>query len=226
MSAHIRHRGFTLIEVMVAVTILGVLAVLAVTTLVYGTGRSRLNNAAFEVSSLLSVAQLRASSTGVPHYVIFSQEGALTNVYLLERADDASAPIDWSTVDLSSELEHVGGRVRDRIALSRSDTATVDLAALNASRLPVSKLPEPFAAIPLAPGDTSTPLAQACSFCVSTGTGARGVIRFSPDGTVRILTATALAGGVLALRPDTAGERGQHTRLVVISAPAGVVRVF
>lgn len=223
----VSHRGFTLVEVMVAVAILGILAMLATTFMVYGTGRARLNNAAFEVTAMLSVAQIRATSTGVPHYAVFFQEGPRAGVYLLERADNPLAPVDWTTADLTNALEKVGGTVRDRILLATSDTAAVDFAVLDSATLPISALPEPFAAIPLTPGGSSTPLAKACSFCVAGGVGGtRGVLRFNPDGTVRVMTAQAPGGGVIALTPNTEQQRNLHTRLVVISAPAGVFRVF
>ncbi len=65
-----RNRGVALIEAMVVATV-AVLAALAAVGLLYGTGRARLNNAVFEVSSLLAVGQMRAASTGVPHYALF-----------------------------------------------------------------------------------------------------------------------------------------------------------
>jgi len=228
LVAHTRRtRGFTLVEVMVTIAILGILAMLAATFMVYGAGRARLNNAAFEVTSVLSVAQIRATSTGVPHYAVFFQDAAAAGVYLLERADDPLAPIDWRTADISDALEQVGGTVRDRVMLATSDTAAVEFAVLDSSRLPIPSLPEPFSAIALTPGGAGSPLAQACSFCVAGGAGGtRGVLRFNPDGTVLVMTANALAGGVIALTPNTEQQRNLHTRLVVISAPAGVFRVF
>ncbi|MBN1205965.1 MAG: prepilin-type N-terminal cleavage/methylation domain-containing protein, partial [Myxococcaceae bacterium] len=45
-------RGFTLIEVMTAVVILIILATLAVTFMVYGVGKARVNNAVFDVAAL------------------------------------------------------------------------------------------------------------------------------------------------------------------------------
>lgn len=221
-----RTRGFTLVEVMVVVAIIGILAMLATSFMVFGTGRARLNNAAFEVTSMLSVAQIRATSTGVPHFAVFFQEGAVAGVYLLERADDPLAPVDWKTADISNALEKVGGSVRERILLTTSDTAAVDFAVLDGSKLPISALPEPFAAISLSPGGSGSSLSRACSFCITGGAGGtRGVLRFNPDGTVRVMTTSALGGGVIALTPNTE-QRNLHTRLVVISAPAGVFRVF
>jgi type II secretory pathway pseudopilin PulG len=212
---------------MVAVTILAILAMMAATVMVYGTGRARLNNAAFEVTSLLSVAQIRATSTGETHYAVFYQDDEEAGVYLLQRADNLGPVIDWTTVDISNRLASVGGRVRDHITLANSDTAAVDFAVLDGARLPMSTLPEPFAAIPLAPGGAGSALAQACSFCITSGAGGtRGVLRFNPDGTVRVMTTSALGGGVIALTPNTNQQRNIHTRLVVISSPAGVFRVF
>jgi prepilin-type N-terminal cleavage/methylation domain-containing protein len=227
LVAHTRRtHGFTLVEVMVAVAIVGILAMLATSFMVFGTGRARLNNAAFEVTSLLSVAQIRATSTGVPHYAVFFQEGAVAGLYLLERADDPLAPVDWKTADISNALEKVGGSVRERILLTTSETASVDFAVLDGSKLPIASLPEPFAAISLSPGGSGTSLARACSFCITGGAGGtRGVLRFNPDGTVRVMTTSALGGGVIALTPNT-DQRNLHTRLVVISAPSGVFRVF
>jgi hypothetical protein len=164
----------------------------------------------------------------VPHYAVFFQEGAVAGVYRLERADEPlAAAIDWPTVDISNALEKVGGTVKDRLLLASSDTAAVEFAVLDGAQLPISKLPEPFSAIPLTPGGSSTSLARACSFCVAGGVGGtRGVLRFNPDGTVQVLTTGALGGGVIALTPNTEQQRNLHTRLVVISTPAGVFRVF
>ncbi len=121
--------------------------------------------------------------------------------------------------------------MRDRVTLTRgAETSAVAFPDLESVTAPVrpNPLPAPFAAIPVRRGGASMELARACSFCVENSGTARGVIRFNPDGTVRILTggAQSSTGGVIALTPRTAQQRDIITRLVVISVPAGIYRVL
>lgn len=98
-------KGFTLIELMTAVAIIAVLASLAVTVMVYGTGKARMNNTVFDLSALLNTAQLSAMSRGAAHYVILYRDpqGQIQAV-LMERPD-APPAIDWNNLDLA----HVPG---------------------------------------------------------------------------------------------------------------------
>ncbi|XXF77351.1 prepilin-type N-terminal cleavage/methylation domain-containing protein [Myxococcaceae bacterium GXIMD 01537] len=224
MAAHTRrNRGVTLVEVMIVVAIIATIAAMAGSFFVYGTGRARLNNAAFEVSSMLSVAQIRASSTGVPQYAVFFESGGNAGMYLLERAD-AVGPIDWTMVDVTNDAA-VGGNMRDRMTLARSDTAAINFAPLDPANFPGGAVPAPFTAISLTPASASSPLSQACSFCTFNGGITRGVIRFNEDGTVRMLTGGSQVGGVIAFTPNT-DQRNLMHRFVVISAPSGISRVF
>ncbi len=223
-----RHKGFSLLEVMVVVAILGILGTMAATFMVYGSGRARMDNAAFEVASVLSVAQIRATSTGVPHYAIFYQEGPLTRLYLLERRDELG-PVDWTLANLSNDLTAVGGAMRDRVTLTRvAETNTIAFADLDSAVVLPKPLPQPFAAIPVRRGSGGSDLGRACSFCIDGAGTTRGVIRFNTDGTVRILTGGAQAslGGVIGFTPTTTQQRNIITRMVVISVPAGIYRVF
>jgi type II secretory pathway pseudopilin PulG len=90
---------------MTVVAIVAVLATLAVTLMVYGTGRARMNNTVFDMAAMMSTAQLSAMSRGSPHYVIIYRDpqGQIQSV-LLERPD-APPQIDWTALDLS----HVPG---------------------------------------------------------------------------------------------------------------------
>jgi type II secretory pathway pseudopilin PulG len=90
---------------MTAVAIIAVLASLAVTVMVYGTGRARTNNAVFDIAAMLSTAQLSAMSRGTPHYVIIYRDpsGQIQSV-LMERPD-APPAVDWDNLDLA----HVPG---------------------------------------------------------------------------------------------------------------------
>lgn len=233
MHAHTRRtRGFSLLEVMIVVAILGILGAMAATAMVYGSGRARMDNSTFEVAAMLSTGQVRATSTGVPHYAIFFQEGDTRRLILLERRDnDPVGPVDWTTVSLADNVQAAGGIVRDRMNFGReTETASVSFADLELATSPIqpNPLPQPFSAIQIKRGGAATELGRACSFCVDGGGGSRGVIRFEPDGTVRMLTggAQSAAGGVIGFTPDTERQRNIVTRMVAISVPSGIYRVF
>ena len=106
MPVRSRHRrGFTLIEVMTAVVILIILTALAVTYMVYGMGKARMNNAVFDATAMINAAQLRAISRGTPHYVFIHQ----TSRHRTHPRAPAGAgapgraarPANWNTLDLS-----------------------------------------------------------------------------------------------------------------------------
>jgi len=219
VSSRSRFAGFTLIEVLVAVAILGVLVTLAFMAVFHGTARVRVSNAAFEVGALYTAAQLRATSMGVPHYVVFHDDGTDFGAYLLERPDALGA-YNWAAEDVLDSTQ-VGGTRHEQLRLSRES----GLGFVNLARPGLRPLPAPFASIPLTPSGTSR-LLGGCSFCTEGTGGARGVIRFSPDGTVQLLTGSTELGGVIAFEPDSRGTSSGHPRLIVIAAPAGAIRVF
>ncbi len=220
MSVRSRSAGFTLVELMVVVGILGVLVTLAGVAVFHGTARVRVSNAAFEVGALYTAAQMRATSMGVPHYVVFHDDGTTFGVSLLERSDALGA-YNWARDDVM-DLASVGGIQHERLRLS--DEGGLGFLDLGASGSERGALPAPFASIPLTPSGSGR-LLGGCSFCTSGIGGARGVIRFSPNGTVQLMTGDAEAGGVVAFAPDSRGFQSGTPRLVVIATPAGAVRV-
>jgi len=219
VSSRSRSAGFTLIELLVAVAILGVLVTLAGMAVFHGTARVRVSNAAFQVGSLYTAAQMRATSMGVPHYVVFHDDGTDFGAYLLERPDALGA-YNWAADDVLNPAL-VGGIRHEQLRLSRES----GLAFVNLARPGLRPLPAPFASIPLSPSGSGR-LLGGCTFCSEGTGGARGVVRFSPDGTVRLLTGSAELGGVIAFEPDSRGTPSGNPRLVVIASPAGAIRVF
>jgi prepilin-type N-terminal cleavage/methylation domain-containing protein len=221
VSIQFRARGITLIELLVGVAIIGILATLAGTAVLHGTARARVSNAAFEVGALYAAAQLRATSRGVPHYVVFHDDGTDFGVYLLERPD-ALGPYDWAAADVVDAVQVQGTRVEHLRLSSERGLGFMDL---DAPPLQPRPLPAPFSSIPLTAAGRGG-LLGGCSFCTTGTGGTRGVLRFSPDGTVRVVTGSIETGGAIAFAPDTRGGQSGAPRVVVIASPAGAVRIF
>jgi hypothetical protein len=234
---------------MTVVAIVAIMASLSYTVMVYGAGRARMNNTVFDVAAVVSTAQLRALSRGVPHYMlVFQDADGQVTVSVLERPDLGPAPI-WDALDLTAgpeaalafertlpngTIEPVDALLRDRVTMgvgSGPDSGGIAFMDLDSPRIR-RPLPAPFNTIPLAsafaPANLNLPsseLLAGCSFCIA---GARpyGVIRFNTNGTVQPMTGDAETGGTIAFMPNTTEESNFEPRLLTISAPAGAVRVF
>ncbi|MBN1205738.1 MAG: prepilin-type N-terminal cleavage/methylation domain-containing protein, partial [Myxococcaceae bacterium] len=197
MHTHSRlRRGFTLMEVMTAVVILTILGTLAVTFMVYGVGKARVNNAVFDVAALITTAQLRAVSSGTPHYVFFHQTpDKRLRIQTLERPDLPPLIPDWNVLDLSNGIEDaleferalpppgVGTELvppptRDQLTLgvgSGLDSGGLSFLDLDSTRIQ-RPLPAPYQAISLhSDASNGTPdiptgdLIAGCNFCVDVG---------------------------------------------------------
>jgi hypothetical protein len=91
---------------MTAVVILIILATLAGTFMLHGVGKARVNNAVFDVAALLTTAQLRAVSTGTPHYVFFHQTpDKHVRIHTLERPDLPPTITNWDMLDLTDGID-------------------------------------------------------------------------------------------------------------------------
>lgn len=98
-------KGFTLIELMTAVAIIAVLAALALTVMVYGSGRARVNNTVFDLQALLTTAQLSAISRSATHYlIIYRDPRGQFQAAMMERPD-APPAVNWDDLDLA----HIAG---------------------------------------------------------------------------------------------------------------------
>lgn len=215
--------GFTLIEVMIVVALIGLLAALAGPAMIYGTRRARANNAIFESTSLTTVAQMRATSAGVPQYVIWYSGKLGSGVVLLERADPAPT---WASVDLTSRAgltTSLGGRIIDHTAFEDG----VVYLPLDPPPVPsmVGGFPAPFTAIPIAAAGAGD-LLEACTFCTAASGGSLGALRFHPNGSATMATAANASGGALALGNLQGTNTGPTTKVLAISVPSGMVRIF
>jgi prepilin-type N-terminal cleavage/methylation domain-containing protein len=228
--------GMTLLEMMVVVAIIGILAAMAVVEVLYGTGRARLNNATWEISSLSSVAGMRATSRGLPNYVVFYESGNETGVLHFERQERSGIPkLVWNNVDpldpdtlagtVTPPLPRV--RIHDRIRFA--GTIGWERGGVRFERLAGFPLMRPpYAAIRAEPAGGSG-LMAACTFCQAGANGSvLGAIRYASDGSATIETgpeAARLAGGAVALAVDRADEAA-HPRLIAFSVPTGAVNVI
>jgi prepilin-type N-terminal cleavage/methylation domain-containing protein len=244
-------RGFTLIEVMTAVVIVIILAALSVTYMMYGMGKARVNNAVFDMTAMVTSAQLRAISHGSPHYIFIHQTpDNQLRLLLLERPDIPPYP-NWGAltlaqppeVELAYNFTHPDGTVelrnamlRDQLVLGSSvgaDSGGVAFLDLDSTRI-TRPLPAPFSAIPLVtplatPANVNKPtqdLLSGCNFCVDPGGHPYGVLRFNSDGTMRVMTGNAPSGAAIAFAPNTEDEQGFAPKILTVSAPAGAVVVF
>ncbi|SEU24887.1 hypothetical protein SAMN05443639_111148 [Stigmatella erecta] len=238
-----------MIEVLTVVAILGLLAALASTAIFYGMGRARMSNTLFDISAMMSVAQLRAISHGTPHYVIFhrNEQGRL-RASLVERPSADDSGIDWNNLNLSNglgealaytEVDPVTGVTTVNNAFEREfitlasgsgpDEGGINFLDPDAEDI---TLPAPFSAIEATTAFNASPIDQpttelraGCTFCISGGGADYGVIRFNSDGTVTMRTGPEM-GGLLSFMSNTAEGKDVGYKLLVISAPAGVIRVF
>ncbi|HVG57098.1 MAG TPA: prepilin-type N-terminal cleavage/methylation domain-containing protein [Hyalangium sp.] len=189
-------RGFTLIEVMTAVVILIILMALAVGVL-SGAGKARMNNAVFDVAAMISAAQMRAVSSGTPHYILIHwppQRGSGSSylrVHMLERPDEPGPggfTLDWNALNLDNGPEAAlafqptgaatatNASNRGTVGLGvgtgseRRDVAFLDLDSQRVRGL----LRPPFNTISLNTAATASPLdlpsddlMVGCNFCVN-----------------------------------------------------------
>lgn len=226
-----RAGGFTLLEVMIVVAILGVLTALSVVTFDALGKRGALQNASFDLQNAMSSARTRAMSRGYPVWVVLypganrkDKTGGAGAFLVVEDRNSSFArnPVNLYSVDLltdaTSSRDELTGKVVESGRVSsvyflEDYNKKVRFGALKPGR--VGLFGAPFTALAV----------QTCSFC-SGSSPQQGAIGFYPDGGARFFDGDGnLVSGTnhsLAL----SSMDGLRQQLFAISGPSGYMAAF
>ncbi|HZA13866.1 MAG TPA: prepilin-type N-terminal cleavage/methylation domain-containing protein [Myxococcaceae bacterium] len=235
-----RQSGFTLIEAMVVVAIIGILAAIGVAALTSARERGAAENAANDLVSQLNAARTRAAERGVPVWFIVYPD--------LKRGGGAGGPgayfvyEDTGLAFATSGAGAVGTRRYDTF----SPPDDIQAAPGDPGRLVESVYLESYSnrqgvsfgvasglsfAAPFDGLDATFTGAGVCNFC--SGTPSRGAIVFMPEGSVRFVdgsgTAVLLGGATRAARTGGLKLRGANDDqgyLYAVSGPTGFIGFF
>ncbi len=230
-----RHAGFTLLELMITLAVVGILAALAVFGVTSALRASRNSGARFEVVSLLSTARQRAVARGTDVYVIFSNvesaasfpPGSVARVLLYE---DTAQALRATPDALMAGLG--AGRILDELSGAGSSFAASGLAFVDGKGTVISGSGCDGTAGAVPPymsvtGDrlTSRACARAwCTFCEQQDGQCVGAVRFTPNGQARIVTGPEVGtGGLIKLVNPLALER---SACIAITEPGGHALAF
>lgn len=214
-----RERGFTLLEVLLVLAILGVLTGMAVVAFDAVGRRGALQNAAFDFQGAMMSARTRAVSRGYPVWVVLYPEA--------NRAGKAEGMGAFIVVE-----DVAGAFVRDPAGLFELKLETVGGAGNVSAVYFLEDYNKKVRFETLTPGRVGlfgspfqTLAAKTCSFC-STGSYTAGAIAFLPDGSARFVDG---AGDVVSATNHSMALRsleGRNQQLFAISGPSGYMAVF
>lgn len=212
-----RERGFTLLEVLLVLAILGVLTGMAVVAFDAVGRRGALQNAAFDFQNAMVSARTRAVSRGYPVWVVLypdaNRQGLTEGMGAFIVVEDHAStyvrdPSELFNLKLVSDATVVSAVyfLEDYNKKVRFETLTPGRVGLFGA--PFQKL-----------------AAKTCSFC-TTGSHTAGAIGFFPDGSARFVDGEGDYVGstnhCMALR----NLEGRSQQLFAISGPSGYMAVY
>jgi prepilin-type N-terminal cleavage/methylation domain-containing protein len=206
--------GYTLIELMVVVAILGILVGLSLVAYDALGRRGALQNAAFDLQGVLSSARTRAASRGYPVWVVFrptARRGALTDgpgaFMVVEDRNNSFSRARHIPLALPLKVQ---GPVSAVYFLE--DYKRVRLEALTPGRTDL--FGAPFSGLAV----------RACSFC--SGTTPSGAVVFYPDGGSRFVDGDGQFVATMNQSLALSSLERQHQYLIAISGPSGYMASF
>jgi prepilin-type N-terminal cleavage/methylation domain-containing protein len=207
------HAGFTLIEVMIVVAILGALSVLGVMLLQGAFGDARAKTGARSLADLLQLAREEAIRTGDNHLVFFGQDaqdndlttGGMAAAAILVRDADADGEVDTGETVAGVHVDATGTLSWGSVfAAAGSDKAPNDN--------PAATFPE------------TDPDFLCCTFLDPGDDPARWVA-FLPDGIPRAFSITPFATGDVGTGSGAVYVTSGARDYAIVLAPLGGVRV-
>jgi prepilin-type N-terminal cleavage/methylation domain-containing protein len=209
-----RHGGFTILEVMVAVALLGIFALVGGIAMQSTFGEARAKGAVRNFADLLMLARTEAIRTGDNHIVFFAQDaqdnpltgtGGQPAAALLVRDEDGDGLIDGGEKVASVNVDATG-------SLSWGSA----YAAAGSTKAPNDN---PAATFPASDTDF-----LCCSFTEPDGDAASWVL-FRPDGVPRAFSVSPFSAGNAASGNGAVYVTSGARDYAVVLAPLGGVRV-
>lgn len=214
-----RARGFTLVELMTAVAIIGVMVSLAIFSVSGLSDRARATTFLGELALDISAAKLLAARHGQATVVVFSCDTdpakVTENGYMVFREVVANQVDLDNLATLPAPAANL---------LLREKAMKMGLCVLASSKPASSKFNAgafPWKSIfTMADGQSQT-----CTFCKQYSTAWRGAIRVLPDGRMFMSgNGNTKGGGVLFTRSDYDGQPVNQALAILV--PSGMTRVF
>ena len=216
-----RDGGFTLLEVLIVLAILGVLTGMAVVTFNAVGRRGALQNAAFDFQGAMMSARTRAISRGYPVWVVLyptaNRAGLTGGLGAFSVVEDRNSifvrnPLKLYSLPLKTNVVGETGTV-SAVYFLEDYNRKVRFETLTPGK--VGLLGAPFQGL----------AAQTCSFCSGAANGA-GAIGFFPDGSARFVDGEGVYASTTNQTLSLRSLEGSTQQLFAISGPSGYMAVF